>query len=243
MHDPYLYDDIEVLKNKLHVKDEQLLDKIESESSKTNMALLYVNGFKDFSPTGICKLHKLIFSDIYEWAGKYRVINIIKREEILAGQSVWYSNVDDIENDLKSAFKELNSLDWGNFTKEQFIKNLTLTFSKIWQIHPFREGNTRAIVTMLTFFVESFGYKLNKELLAECAGYVRNSFVLASLGKYSEHKHLEKILMDAISNEYGLDIIAPSKKEKYQKEHYIPNHHTLRDEKYEKPNKYDISNK
>ena len=101
MPDPYLYEDVPVLKNKLDIKDEKTLDLIEAEQSRANMMLLYEQGFHEFSPAGLCKIHRFLFSDIYEWAGQYRIINIEKREKLLAGQSVWYSNDEDIPHDLK----------------------------------------------------------------------------------------------------------------------------------------------
>ena len=52
---------------------------------------------------------------------------------------------------------------------------------------------------LLTFFVEAHGYFFDQDLMAQSAGYVRNAFVLASLGKNAEYQHLQKILMDAIT--------------------------------------------
>ena len=98
-----------------------------------------------------------MFKDIYDWAGKPRVINIIKHETIFAGKSVWNSNDDDIERGLNKAFDELNSIEWGSLSKEQFVKELVLRIVAIWQVHPFREGNIRTTVMMLTMFVEHHG--------------------------------------------------------------------------------------
>lgn len=80
MVDPYLYDDVPVLKNKLDIKSEQTLDQIEAEQSRANMMLLYEQGFQDFSPTGLCEIHRFLFGDLYDWAGQFRIINIVKRE-------------------------------------------------------------------------------------------------------------------------------------------------------------------
>lgn len=54
---------------------------------------------------------------------------------------------------------------------------------------------------IMTFFIEHYGYYFDQVLMSESAGYVRNAFVLASLGENSEHNHLEKILNDAICTE------------------------------------------
>ena len=100
MPDPYLYDDVPEHQNKLGIKVEQTLDQIEAELARANMMLLYERGFEDFSPAGLCEIHRSLFGDIYDWAGKYRIINIEKREALLAGRSVWYSNDENIPDDL-----------------------------------------------------------------------------------------------------------------------------------------------
>lgn len=107
MSDSYLYEDMPVLRNKLDIRNEKTLDRIEAEQSRMNMMLMYERGFQDFSPEGLRTIHKFLFGDIYEWAGEYRLINIEKREKLLAGRSIWYSNDEDIPNDLQNAFDEL----------------------------------------------------------------------------------------------------------------------------------------
>ena len=221
MKDLYLIENSTVLKNLLGITNEKDLDIAEAELSRANMMLLYENGFSDFSSNGICFIHKELFGDVYEWAGQYRKINIKKREDILAGQSIWYSDCTNIEWDLEKAWNEIDKVDWSKLSKEDFAKNVSRLFPAIWQVHPFREGNTRTIVMLITFFAEHYGYYFDQELMSASAGYVRNAFVLASIGEYSEYEHLEKILCDAILDEpieYTDDSDAVSDKtEKYAK--------------------------
>ena len=47
MRDPYLYEDVPVLRNKLDIRPEKTLDLIEAEQSRTNMMLLYEQGFSN----------------------------------------------------------------------------------------------------------------------------------------------------------------------------------------------------
>lgn len=198
-YDIYLQEGSNVLKNKLGITDETELDMAESGMVRTNMNLLYESGFSDFTAEGFCELHRRLFSDVYDWAGDYRSINMQKREAILAGKSVWYSNWDTIEKDLHAAFAEIEKVDWQSLTHDEFAKKVARLFPAVWQVHPFREGNTRTTVMMIALFVESFGYYFDYELIAQSAGYVRNAFVLCCFGEYSEYEHLEKILLDAIS--------------------------------------------
>lgn len=240
MPDVYLYDDVPVSKNKLGIKDSDLLDAAEAGMSRANMMLLYESEFQDFSPAGLCEIHHRLFDEVYEWAGKFRTINIEKRERILAGRSVWYSNDDNIPADLHSAFDKLLIQPWNNFSREKFALTLAKYFPPIWQVHPFREGNTRSVVMMMSLFVEHHGFYMDYELLAASAGYVRDSFVMASLGQFSEFEHLERILLDTVcSDPVSYDETSDSpraggsskaeKYSKYQKEPYKPEPH------YEKP--------
>ena len=140
--------------------------------------------------------------------------------------------VTEIGADLDKVFAEIKKIDWASLTREDFAKQIARLFPKLWQVHPFREGNTRTTVMMMTFFVERYGYYFDQNLMAESAGYVRDSFVLASLGEHSEYEHLEKILLDAICIEpveYGNgDIESKDKTDKYEKyksKNYTPIKH------------------
>lgn len=85
---------------------------------------------------------------------------------------------------------------------------------------------------MMTFFTEHYDYYFDQNLMSESAGDVRDSFVLASLGEYSEYERLEKILLDAICTEpidYD-DVITvdENKKERYERyksKDYTPTKH------------------
>lgn len=87
-------------------------------------------------------------------------------------------------------------------------------------------------------FVEHHGYFMDQELMAASAGYVRDSFVMASLDQFSEFEHLERILLDAVCDEpidYSEESLEGSaeiseKYRKYQKEPYLPEPHYRREE-------------
>lgn len=233
MPDLYLYEDVPVLRNKLGIKTEKTLDLVEAEQSRANMMLLYKQGFSDFSPAGLCEIHRFLFGDIYDWAGQYRIMNIEKAERQLGGRSVWYSNDDNIGRDLANTFSAIQGFNWDECTREEFVSALARLFPPIWQVHPFREGNTRTVVMLMTLFVEAHGYFFDKDLLAASAGYVRDSFVMASIDQFSEFEYLEKILLDAVCTEpmetQGTEFPGSEHHDryrKYQKEPYTPSPHT-----------------
>ncbi len=232
-YDIYLQENSRVLKNKLGITDEKELDIAESATVRANMSLLYESGFDDFSAKGMCELHRQLFSDVYDWAGEYRSINMLKREDFLAGKSVWYSNWDTIDRDLKAAWEKINAVDWQALNHQDFVMSVAHLFPAVWQVHPFREGNTRTTVMMIAFFAEKYGYYFDYELMAASAGYVRKAFVLCCFGEHSEYEHLEKILLDAIITEPIENIeddsessnSRSSKYEKYYTKDYTPTPH------------------
>ena len=237
MVDPYLYHDVPVLRNKLNIKTEKTLDLVEAEQSRANMMLFYEQPFSDFTANGLRRIHHFLFGDIYDWAGEYRIINIQKSERLLGGRSVWYSNDDDIERDLNMAFQVIHDFDWNTCNREEFVKALAHLFPPVWQVHPFREGNARSVVMLMTLFVEAHGYFVDKELLVASAGYVRDSLVMASIDQFSEFEHLERILFDAVcvkplesSIEDVIVEDTQSKYQKYQKESYTPVPHMARED-------------
>ena len=199
MHDPYLYEDAPVLKNLLGIKDAAALE--QAEADITYLRLYDVDGVivgRPFDFPRLLAIHKHIFGDIYEWAGKPRVVSIIKGERVLGGDTVRYSQPGKIEQSCAAVFEKLNGTDWASLG----ILDTAVVFSRLiadlWQCHPFREGNTRTIMTFATQFAEAHGFRMDKTLLNDSAAYVRDALVKASDGQYSEHGYLVKIFEDAI---------------------------------------------
>ena len=201
MKDIYLYEDVSVLKNLLNIKDEKLLETAESDI--TYIKLLDIDNYfgnDQFDYIRLKKIHKIIFEDIYKWAGQERVINIVKGERVLGGDTVRYSDVNDIEEAVNATIFKLNSIQWSSLGIQETAEEFSKQIAKLWQIHPFREGNTRTIITFATQFSEIKGFKMNKNLLRDNSGYVRDALVKASDGQYSEYHYLIGIFKDAIEN-------------------------------------------
>lgn len=237
INDPYLYPDSNVLQNLLNITDGKALDTAEGELSSINMMLLYASGFSAFNATCLFELHRILFADVYAWAGEPRTMNIQKREKALAGRSVWYSNADDILQDLTKAWNGIQSVDWTSLDAEEFAMQMAHTFPALWQVHPFREGNTRTVVMLMALFAEHYGFYFDHDLIAASAGYMRDALVLSSIGDYAEYEHLERILIDAVCTapiviDMGTDSSEPvsviKKYEPYRGSEYKPQPHEYR---------------
>jgi len=199
MRDPYLYEDIDVLKNKLAIHSTEEL--IEAEANITYLLFLAIDKEFEQMPfdfNRLCAIHHYLFGDIYDWAGKSRSVPMVKGEKVLGGDTVHYSTPDAIEDDAAKVIAALNAIDWTQLSAEEISQQFARLIATLWQVHPFREGNTRTVVTFATQFATAHGFPMDKNLLREHASYVRDTLVKASDGPYLEYKFLREIFKDAI---------------------------------------------
>lgn len=143
-NDPYVYENTNVLINKLAIESQEELDQLESTFFQLAFTKLISDGFNVKSSDDVFLLHKLLFSEVYSWAGEARTINIYKEERVLHGLSVNYSDKKAIKSDIKKCNGIVNLVQ-----DEHYLSSLTKLLASLWQVHPFREGNTRTIVVFL----------------------------------------------------------------------------------------------
>lgn len=122
-----------------------------------------------------------------------------KKESILNGYSVAYSLCQVIDDDLEDLDKKFKSIPFNELTQSEKLLFIADTIQELWQIHTFREGNTRTTLLFLYFLMKQNGLHINTEFLGECSSYFRNALVLASIGHLSKKEYLHGILYDSVS--------------------------------------------
>lgn len=205
MRDPYLYPNTEMLKNLFGIMDQEELQSAESDYVTLRLSEIAEDEqpVKVFDFASLCQMHYRIFQDIFEWAGKPRIINIEKIETVLNGISVEYSDVFDIEREARAALIKMNSFGWENASLEEVARKFSDYMAQLWKVHPFREGNTRTIVTFCAMFIEARGIYIDSELFKDNAEYMRDALVAASaifsdLGDRRKPEYLYRIVGDAL---------------------------------------------
>lgn len=201
MRDPYLFDNVEVLKNRANIRDNELLRIAEADITNLAMTAIYGRKYEKFNADTLNDIHRIIFGQIYEWAGEYRTIMMTKSEDILGGDTVRYAYPKEIKKSLTEIMKEVGKLRRDGSNDRDIVFRLTRIVSSIWQIHPYREGNTRTVIVFSVLLAKHLGFDVNHELFKEHSAYVRNALVWASQGIYSEYKYIERIFFDAILHE------------------------------------------
>lgn len=198
MRDPYLYDDVDILKNLANIKDHDLLSRAEADITNLSMLAVYNQSYKVFDTKTLQDIHSNIFGQIYDWAGELRTIQIVKYEDVLGRDTVRYTFPKQIKKELDAVMKEVKKLKRTDSNDKDIVFRLERIIATIWQIHPFREGNTRTCIIFAVLLAKHLGFEVNHELFKTHSAYVRNALVWASQGIYSKHEYLERIFADAI---------------------------------------------
>jgi cell filamentation protein len=120
-----------VLKNKLNIKNQLILRKTEEKISKQKAKELFesgkINKIKIGPFSGLAQIHKFLFEDIYDFAGKIRGVNLAKGNFRFA--PLMY---------LKQSLKYIDKMPQKTF--DQIIEK----YVEMNIAHPFLEGNGRA---------------------------------------------------------------------------------------------------
>jgi cell filamentation protein len=198
-NDPYLQDNCNVLKNKLGIKNPKDLNDAEYRMSSIALRELSVKPIQgDFDLRHLCKIHEHIFGDVYEWAGKPRTIPITKAEKVFGGGSVEYSRPRNLAKDTEFVCDRIKSQSWSEMTNEEQAIAFAEYMTDLWKVHPFREGNTRTVITFMCDLAESRGLAIDRTLFAQNAEYTRNALVWsADHPQYRKTEYIYKITTDA----------------------------------------------
>ena len=138
--------------------------------------LLQENNF-ELSIDYLKYVHKYLFQDIYEFAGEFRKVDFSKHERILNNDSVAYGDHKLLEQSLDYDITLEKNKNYNEMNIVDVINNITDFSSRIWQIHPFREGNTRTTAIFIEKYLVSLGYDVDNTLFKDKSVYFRNALV------------------------------------------------------------------
>ena len=135
-----------VLENKLNITDSTELARMEEKISKKKAVELFENGYLDKYKAGsfemLVAIHKYLFGEIYDFAGKVRDVNMAKGNFRFAPVMYLQAAIENVEKMPQSTFDEI---------VEKYVEmNIA---------HPFREGNGRSTRIWLDLILKK---ELNK---------------------------------------------------------------------------------
>ena len=158
-------------------------DAVDEEGDKTsvNIAKILSEPSFAFSLVGLTSIHRRIFEGVFKFAGQLRKVELSKKEWVLGGNaSVSYQPAIDLREAIEYDISREKEFDYSNRPMTEVIKHLSQFVADLWQIHPFREGNTRTTAVFLIKYLRSMGIPATNDMFKEHSWYFRNALVRAS---------------------------------------------------------------
>ena len=162
------------------VRTEQDEQSREADVAATNIRKLLAEKTFAFSLVGLTAIHRRIFTGIFDFAGEIREHNITKKEWVLRGDTVLYVSAPDISRAIEYDLEQERQFDYSQTDLNGFVSHFSKFVSGIWQIHPFREGNTRTTAVFAIMYLRSLGFDVQNDMFANHSWYFRNALVRAN---------------------------------------------------------------
>ena len=173
------------LENKLHLTNSVDLAREEERISKKKAVELFESGLLDTLQPGsfeaLRRIHEYLFSEIYEFAGQVRTVNLAKGNFRFA--PVMY---------LEAALKNVEAMPQSTFD-EIIEKYVEMNIA-----HPFREGNGRSTRIWLDLMLKKELHKVVDWSLVD-----KNDYLLAMERSPIKDIEIKYILKEALTDEIG----------------------------------------
>lgn len=152
--DPYCFPGTSILRNLQGLHDEQSL--AEAERALTEIAAQSI----DFTPppytlTYLQDVHRQLFADLYDWAGELRTVDISKDD-------THFCTTARIEPEAQKLFEAFALADWyQGLGRQELVTACAVLFGDLNVVHPFREGNGRALRILFEHIIVNAGYEIS----------------------------------------------------------------------------------
>ena len=179
----------------------------EADKVSANIKKILSSKTLAFHVNGFISMHRRIFEGVFKHAGEIRKYDITKKEWVLKGDTVHYLNWEDIRAAIDYDIRQEQEFSYKGLSEKEKINHISRFVSGLWQIHPFREGNTRTTAVFTIQYLRSIGYEVNNDLFADHSWYFRNALVRANykssaLGIDYDYSFLEKFFQNLLLGEH-----------------------------------------
>ncbi len=150
------YPNTTCLINKFNIRDDKKLAEVEAEITFAKAVLLESEKIESVFDFEFYKsIHRFLFEDIYDFAGKLREINISKK-------GTCFCPVKELEESCKACFERLEKEKFfKGLKREAFVKEIVDLYNTTNYLHPFREGNGRTQRIFISKLIKHNGYDFN----------------------------------------------------------------------------------
>jgi cell filamentation protein len=147
----------QVLRNRLGITSKQAMDDVEARALQrgTDRFIGSFDATHRFTANDVCEMHRAWLGEIYEWAGRYRQVNVSKGEFPFAAAAqipalMTAFEQDPLRRDTPCTFTN----------RSDVVHALAEVHTELVLIHPFRDGNGRVARLLSTLMALQAGLPL-----------------------------------------------------------------------------------
>ena len=183
---PYCYPGTNVYRNKLDIRDSKELEEIERDLSGDRLLTLPHDA--PVKPAGYRSIHRYLFQEVYDWAGRYR--------RVTTGRgAAAFCKADFIEAEMNKRFGAINAEnDLRALAPDRFAAHAAEHLNELNAIHPFLDGNGRTQRAFLEILAERAGHEID---LARIEPTAWNQASIEGFYK-SNHEPLRRVIEGAL---------------------------------------------
>lgn len=156
-NDSYIDPESGILNNLLGIQTETELKSAEARLTAVEIVALTTEDVPrhyEFTKGLFLDVHRQIFKDIYWWAGRIRTVELSK-------DNTSFGRARYVDNNLDTIFENLKKNNYlVNRDIADFADSIAHYYSELIILHPFRDGNGRAIRTFLAMLSSSVGWHI-----------------------------------------------------------------------------------
>ena len=191
-----------ILRNFLEIIDPDEMNRLEARAlaKATDILIREYDQEHQFCAADIYHFHKTWLGEVYEWAGRYRNVNITKNDFTFAMAAQIPKLMEQFEQNQLSRYTPCV------FKKrEEVVKALAETHTELLLIHPFRDGNGRIARLLSTLMALQAGLPLlDFNLISE---YKKQEYITAvQAGLDRNYRSMEELFSEIIEKSISASV-------------------------------------
>ena len=168
----------------------------DADKVAVNIVRILLSEKLDLSIEGLSTLHRSIFDGVYENAGTPRTAEMSKREWVLGGDSISFTEVEQLLPSLEYCISKEKYFSYDGISTDSLISHLAKFIAEIWHICAFGEGNSRFTAVFTILYLNYLGINFKFDTFKNDSWYFHNALVRAKYRDLVKNIDYEPIYLE-----------------------------------------------
>lgn len=168
----------------------------DADKVAVNIVRILLSEKLDLSIEGLSTLHRSIFDGVYENAGTPRTTEMSKREWVLGGDSISFTEVEQLLPSLEYCISKEKYFSYDGISTDSLISHLAKFIAEIWHICAFGEGNSRFTAVFTILYLNYLGINFKFDTFKNDSWYFHNALVRAKYRDLVKNIDYEPIYLE-----------------------------------------------